>query len=209
MSGDGRSEVAALPGVSRETMAALDQYVGLVRKWNPHINLVSKHSLDDIWRRHVLDSAQLTDVVDISSGRWLDLGSGGGFPGVVLAILFAQTRPRISFYLVESDARKSAFLKAVARELKPSIHVVNARIEEIDSICADIVSARALAPLDKLLPFAERHLAPGGAALFMKGARGDEELARARGDWRFTVDKIQSKTEPSAMIFRIGDLKRA
>lgn len=195
----------AMRDVSRETLDHLEAYAALVRKWNPKINLVSKASLPDLWERHIVDSVQTVRIPNCN-GHWVDLGSGGGFPGIVAAILGIGQEAH--FTLVESDQRKSAFLRTVIRELKLNAKVETARIEEIASLEADILSARALSDLDQLLGFAERHLKPGGSALFPKGAKWREEVAQAKRNWAFTLTPIPSKTDPEAAILKIEDIER-
>lgn len=195
--------------VSRETAARLSAYAGLLRKWNPAINLVARSTLDDLEARHIADSAQLFDLAPPDARHWVDLGSGGGFPGLVIAILAAGRPHGLRVTLIESDQRKAAFLRTVARELGlDNVSVLDTRIEDTPPQRADVLSARALAPLAALLAFTERHLAPGGTALFPKGARADEELDAALASWRFEVQKIPSGTDPQAVILKIGGIAR-
>lgn len=195
--------------VSRETRARLETYADLLRKWSPRINLVSRATLSQLWERHFADSAQLFELAGVSRGRWVDLGSGGGFPGAVVAILAAEVAPELSVTLIESDGRKAAFLRSVSRETGVPFTTLDQRIEEAPPQAADVLSARALAPLTVLLGHAQRHLAPDGIALFPKGARHETELAEARRDWRFAVEQLPSRTEPAAAIYRIGRVARA
>ena len=195
--------------VSRETFARLKTHVALLRKWNPVVNLVSPGSLADVWRRHVLDSAQIWALRPEGAHIWVDLGSGGGFPGLVIAALAAQDQPKMQVHLIESDNRKAAFLATVLRETGLGGRVHAARIEEVNDLRADVVSARALAPLNRLLAHAESLLAPGGTALFPKGASWKTELTQAEKSWTFTVDAVPSKTSPDAAILKIGNIKRA
>ena len=193
--------------VSRETFDRLATYVELVRRWNPKINLVSKGSLQDIWTRHILDSVQVYRCAD-QFDSWVDLGSGGGFPGMVCAIMAIQEAPNAQFTLVESDQRKSAFLRNVARECGANCSVVSRRIEAVDPLNADILSARALADLRLLLSFCDRHLSPSGVALLPKGASWKKELNEAREEWKFDSEPITSLTEPQAVILRIKGVSR-
>ncbi len=165
----GRNRFLAETGVSRETMARLDAYAGLLEKWTPAINLVSKASLRDLWTRHFLDSAQILGLAKTRIGRWVDLGAGGGFPGMVCAIMAAECAPDLRFTFVESDSRKATFLRTVSRETSVPVEIIDERIENIAPLKADVLSARALAPLKVLLEHAERHLAANGQALFPKG----------------------------------------
>jgi 16S rRNA (guanine527-N7)-methyltransferase len=205
----GRAEALAVLNVSRETVSRLDAYAALLEKWNPAINLVAKSTLAELWTRHILDSAQLFDLAPLDAKRWADLGAGGGFPGLVIAILAAEKRPELKIALVESDARKAAFLQAALRETGLAAEVIAERIEKIPPLQADVVSARALAPLPKLLAYAERHLAEGGVALFPKGAGAEAELSESLERWQFSVQKHPSRTDQEAAVLRIGELKRA
>ena len=199
-----------LPGfdVSRETLERLEAYDALLNKWNPAINLVSPATLSQLWTRHFLDSAQHFDLAEGREGLWADLGSGGGFPGLVVAILAKEKRPAQRFVLVESDRRKSTFLMTVARELGLSVEVRAQRIEEVNPLQADILSARALAPLDRLLGFAARHLASSGLAVFPKGASWRDELAEAQKNWSFSVQTYPSLTDPEAAILTFAEVSR-
>ncbi len=194
--------------VSRETSERLEIYAQLLRKWNPRINLVSRNTLDDLETRHIADSMQIFDLAPQGWKHWADLGSGGGFPGLVIAILAAEFSPVAQVTLVESDQRKCAFLRTVIRETGAPATVVAGRIEATAPLSADILSARALADLDTLLGFAERHLCEGGAALFPKGANWKKEVDNARVQWRFDCEARTSKTEPSAVILKIGGITR-
>ncbi len=196
----------AQTGVSRETLSDLEAYADLLRQWNKTINLVSPASLDHLWSRHFLDSAQLLRLVE-PVGRWVDLGSGGGFPGLVIAVL-SKGRADLEVILVESDQRKAAFLRTVIRDLKLNARVVVSRIEDVAPLDAGVLSARALAPLDTLLGFASRHLKPSGIALFPKGEKADEEVADALEHWKFDCEKHRSQTDENATILRIGEITR-
>lgn len=202
------SELSALLTVSRETFEKLSIYKSLLEKWNKSINLVGKSTIDSSWERHFLDSVQLWPVADVFDS-WVDLGSGAGFPGLVLAIIASELRPNAIFHLVESDARKCAFLRNVSRETSVSVQVHNCRIEDLPDIQFDYLSARALAPLTKLLDYAEKIVKPQGKCLFLKGMNCDRELAEAESAWDFTVEKTPSITQENSSILRIGDIKRA
>lgn len=203
------SDPDAWAGVSRETAERLEAYEALIRKWNPRINLVSPATLDALWTRHFADSAQLLRLAPETAAHWADLGSGGGFPGLVIAVLAAESRPGLRVTLVESDQRKAAFLQTAGRLLDLGLDVRAERIEALPPLGADVLSARALAPLDILLRHAERHLAPGGVALFPKGATVAAELARALEHWRFSLQKESSKTDAGGVILIIGGISRA
>lgn len=201
--------MTGVPGVSRETQARLDLYAALLLKWNPRINLVSKKSLDEMWTRHFMDSAQIHRLAPHPVAHWVDLGSGGGFPGLVVAIMgHAAGSPR-RVTLIESDARKAAFLRVVIRETGIRASVIADRIEKVPPQRGDVLSARALTDLSGLLAFAERHMAPEGVALFPKGARWENELAAAESTWRFDHRLVNSETEDGPVIFAITGVSRA
>ncbi len=194
--------------VSRETIARLSAYHDLLTKWNPRINLVSRSTLDQIWSRHFRDSAQLAQLMPKEFVSLADFGSGGGFPGLVLAIIFSETRPGVQVTLVDADQRKCTFLQTVLRNTGVSARVLNARIEDLDPLGADVVTARALAPLTQLLAHAERHLRSNGHAFFLKGARFRTEVEEALATWRFSGEEIPSQTSDEAVVLKIGELAR-
>ena len=194
--------------VSRETEERLNAFTATLRQWNRRINLVAPASLDRLWERHILDSLQLFALRPDRARHWADLGTGGGFPGLVLAIIAADHSPDLRFTLVESDRRKAAFLAAAARAAGVKPRILPERAESIPSLQADVLSARALAPLTHLLAHAHRHLAPDGIALFPKGVRHVEEIDEALADWRFAVQKIPSRTDPSGVLLAIDGVAR-
>lgn len=194
--------------VSRETLADLQQYADLLLKWNPKINLVSKSDAGDLWKRHIWDSVQVFEVSSPVSD-WVDLGSGGGFPALVCAILAKRAQAKTHFTLIESDARKCAFLRTVARTLSLDVTVFAERVEKIDPIGAEIVSARALTALPDLLGYVARHISPTGAAILPKGENWEKEVDQALEIWNFQYQAIPSQTNPDAAILVIKDLARA
>lgn len=193
--------------VSRETIERLKLYVELVEKWNPRINLVSKSSLNDIWTRHIVDSVQIFEY-GAATGSWVDLGSGGGFPGAVVGILAAERDLGLNVTLIESDQRKCAFLRTVARETHVPFTVLSERIDKVPVLKADTISARALADLSTVLGFMELHQKPGGVGLFPKGESWKKEIEVARQQWQFEYEAIRSKTEPKAVIVKISGVSR-
>lgn len=187
--------------VSRETFDRLTALTALLQKWNPVINLVSKSTLPEAWTRHIVDSAQLYRLAPPHVGHWADLGSGGGFPGLVITILSAELDPQRRMTLVESDQRKATFLRQAVRELGlTQTTVLSDRIESVPPLAADVLSARALSALPQLCDFARRHLGPTGLALFPKGAQHREEIAQAELGWRFDLSIFPSDTDPSAVV---------
>lgn len=194
--------------VSRETVAALEVYEALVRRWNPAINLVSMASLVHMRERHTADSVQLMTWCPETARHWVDLGSGGGFPGLVIAILAREIVPDLRVTLVESDARKATFLRQAASELRLPVTVITNRIESLPPLEADVISARALAPLPDLLDYAHRHLRRDGVAIFPKGERYSSELAEARTTWRFAAEEHPSLTDTRSAILVIRKIER-
>lgn len=193
--------------VSRETIERLEIYASLLTKWNQKINLVSRESLKDLWERHFVDSSQLFHVCP-QGGAWLDMGSGGGFPGLVVAILAKGAGSAAEVTLIESDQRKAAFLRSVARETGVTCRIIASRIEAAPPQKAQTVSARALTDLSNLLGFTERHLAPEGTALFPKGRNWKKEVQSASGEWQFDFVPITSWTDPEAAILQIKGVAR-
>lgn len=202
------SEHTALTSVSRETLERLETFANLLRKWNPRINLVSRKTLDDLWARHIIDSKQVYDLAPEDSDHWVDLGSGGGFPGLVVAILAVDVGSPQRVTLVESDSRKCAFLRTVLRETGAKATVLNKRIEKLPGLNANVLSARALADLPKLLEFTVQHLAKDGVALFPKGASWQKELEDAQSQWKFEYQIAKSKTEDGPAILGITGVSR-
>jgi 16S rRNA (guanine527-N7)-methyltransferase len=190
--------------VSRETLEKLQAFESLVSQWSPRINLISSADLKNVWRRHIADSVQLVVLAE-GSDDWADLGSGAGFPGLVVAICSAQKR---HVTMVESDRRKCAFLSTVARQLDLNVKIIGKRIEDTDSLGAAVLSARALAPLTRLLGYADAHMSSDGVALFPKGQSWKNELARAREVWLFDHDVVKSSTDSDAAILKIRNIKR-
>jgi len=198
-------------GVSRETLERLERYADLLIRWTKAVNLVSRDSLHDLWRRHMFDSAQLLPLLpQVAEERRrviLDLGSGAGFPGMVLSVLGAG-----DVHLVESDQRKVLFLREVAREVGSDAHIHGVRVDQLPRFSVDAVTARAFAPLNKLLDEASAFLDPAEATnghapargLFLKGKRVDEELTAALKAWQMEVKKFPSRSDPSGTILLIG-----
>lgn len=191
--------------VSRETLDRLKIYERLLRKWNPRINLVAPDSLSHVGERHFRDSMQLLSFAPEGWKAWVDLGSGGGFPGMVVAI----ANPDKEVILIEADSRKAGFLRTVARETGVDPRIIVERIETVPPLAADVVSARALAPLPRLLAYVNRHLAPDGVALLPKGRNASQEIETALADWRFDCETKASRVDPDSVILKLGGLQRA
>jgi 16S rRNA (guanine527-N7)-methyltransferase len=202
----GPAEFAAASGVSRETLARLKAFVGLLTDWNARHNLVSHASLADVWRRHMWDSAQLAPLLPTASFSLVDLGSGAGFPGLVLAILLREQHCRVVLY--EATRKKAEFLAAVASATDTPVEIRNVRIEAAATEPLDVVTARACAPLDKLLGYVEPFQTAHTTNLFLKGQNAAAELTEAHKSWRMTAHRHQSQTDPSGVILEIRDLAR-
>ncbi len=203
-------EFAKAFDVSRETCAALGRYARLLAHWQRTTNLVSPATLPQLWSRHFADSAQLLRLAP-DARLWLDLGSGGGFPGMVVAILQAEAAD-FRMHLVESNLKKCAFLSEVARDTQAPVDIHPKRIEEFaenaQSLEADVVSARALAPLVRLLALAEPFLRDGTTGLFLKGRDAAAEIEAAKAAWRFEATLHASLTAPDSHIVEVTDVHR-
>lgn len=208
---EGPAEFAAAFRVSPVTLDRLTIYAETLALWQKRINLVAPSTVADVWHRHFADSAQLLDLAPATPGSWVDIGSGAGFPGLVVAILLAdRPRPPVAtrVHLVESDQRKCAFLAEVVRKtalatLVP-VDILCARVEQPATRAmlapADVVSARAVAPLEKLLELASPLLGPSGCGLFLKGRGVEVELAAAARTFEFSYELVPSRTEAEAGI---------
>ncbi|MEJ6403306.1 16S rRNA (guanine(527)-N(7))-methyltransferase RsmG [Yoonia sp. 2307UL14-13] len=189
--------------VSRETLDRLIHFSNAVEKWTKKINLIAPGTIHTLWERHVIDSAQIFAIIPNKPRQWLDIGSGGGFPGLVIAILAKQHMPSMKITLIESDQRKTVFLRSVARDLDLPCSVIAQRIEKVPAINADIVSARALTSLLTIMPLLHRHLEPDGTALLHKGKRYRDEIAVASKSWSFDLEDHPSLTDPDARLLAI------
>lgn len=190
--------------VSRETMAKLEQYESLLIKWNRAINLVSPNTIPNLWSRHLLDSAQIVDFAPELTKNWVDFGSGGGFPGLVVSCL----KPDTHVTCIESDVRKAAFLSTVIRELGLNANVISERIEEVDPLSADVISARAFAPVARLLGYAEPHLKKTGKVILLKGSKHLDEISEAEENWLFNFRIIPSITNQESAVLVLEEISR-
>jgi 16S rRNA (guanine527-N7)-methyltransferase len=195
--------------VPRETIHRLTRYAEILEHWHKRTNLVSPSTLPVLWSRHFADSAQLCGLAP-KARLWLDLGSGAGFPGLVVAVIQAG-RPDFHMHLVESNRKKCAFLAEVARETKASVDIHAMRIEELaecaQSLKPDVVSARALAPLPRLFELAAPFFGEGTKGLFPKGREAEAEIEATRKDWEFDFRLIPSLTSPDSQIVEVTELR--
>jgi 16S rRNA (guanine527-N7)-methyltransferase len=197
----GPSELRNETHVSRETLDRLTAYVNLLAEWNQRINLVAPSTIADAWRRHILDSAQLAPLIPSGTQTIVDLGSGAGFPGLVLAITLGG--PRV--HLVESTQKKCRFLEAVVAATGANAEVHAVRAEDM-RLKADVVTARAVAPLDRLLALAYPFFRPGTVGLFLKGKALNDELTPATKSWTLAATPIPSRSDPSGFVLRVTGL---
>jgi 16S rRNA (guanine527-N7)-methyltransferase len=198
-------EAARLLNVSRETLDRLQAYVDLLQKWQRRINLVSAGTLPAVWQRHILDSGQLVRYLPANAADIVDLGSGAGLPGLILAIV--ADRP---VHLIESDARKCAFLLEAARVTGAPVKIHRSRAEGLTPWLADVLTARALAPLPRLLElgagFIDRDRT---VCLFLKGREAEQELTDSAKHWKMRAERFASLSDPSGSILRLSGVQRS
>jgi 16S rRNA (guanine527-N7)-methyltransferase len=202
----GPAEFQAVSSVSRETLGRLKLFVGLLTEWNARVNLVSASSLADVWRRHVWDSAQLLPLIPEEAKSLVDLGSGAGFPGLVLAALLRE-RPGFRTVLYEATTKKCRFLEAAAERMGVAAEVRNARMEDAKPEAFDLVTARACAPLTQLLAYALAFQAKNTRCLFLKGQSVEVELTDAHISWTMAAKRHPSRSDPSGVILEIRELR--
>ena len=187
---------------SHEAVDKLKCYERLLREWNEKFNLIAPSTVPQIWERHFRDSAQLFPLLPPSAQRLVDMGSGAGFPALVLAIMGAP-----DVHVIESTGKKARFLETVAKELDLPVTVHNERIEAVRGLKADVVTARALTALPDLLSLAKPFMGAHSVALFLKGEKAEGELTQAHKYWTFNCTKTPSVTSPSGVILQIRALK--
>ena len=198
-----KNEFVKSLNVSRETLNGFYEYKTLLCKWNEKINLVSKHTLINVWERHFLDSGQIIIDVDASGKRWVDVGSGAGFPGLVVALLLRDRKVDCDLVLVEKHPKKVFFLKEVIRKLNLSVEVVNDNIYTLEPLNADILTARAFSELNNLMEIAFRHRKKEGICLFLKGENYKIELDKTLNNWFFDYDIVGSLSSSSGNIIKV------
>lgn len=195
------SEAVRLCGVSRETSNRIRVFIATLDAWRGRLNLIGRNEGRHLWRRHVFDSLQLVPHLPQAARSFVDLGTGAGFPGVVLACALYERPERIRIAMVEKSPRKAEFLNAVSRATGVAFDVLPVRAEETQPPQRfDILTARALAPLDRLLGYASNWLAPDGVALFLKGKETSEELTRASESWTFHATERPSLTSAEGRL---------
>ena len=198
-----KNEFVKSLNVSRETLNSFYEYETLLSKWNEKINLVSKNTLVDIWERHFLDSGQIIKHVEASGKRWVDVGSGAGFPGLVVALLLRDRKIDCDLVLVEKNPKKGFFLNEVIRKLNLSVEVVNDNIDTLEPLNADILTARAFSELNNLIEIAFHHRKKEGICLFLKGENYRIELDKTLNYWFFDYDIVDSVSSSSGKIIRV------
>ncbi len=189
--------------VSRETQKSFCEYETLISKWSKKINLVSKSTLTDIWERHFLDSAQIINHVDASRKKWVDVGTGAGFPGLVVALLLRDRKIDFDMILVEKNKKKVFFLNEIIRKLDLNAKVVNESIDAIEPLNADILIARAFSELRYLIELGHQHLKEEGVCLFLKGENYRYEIDKTLNYWFFDYDIIDSLSNSYGKIIRV------
>lgn len=202
----GPYEFQAASNVSRETLGRLKLFAGLLEDWNARLNLVSVSSLADVWRRHIWDSAQLVDLIPPATASLVDLGSGAGFPGLILAILLRE-RSAVRTVLYEATTKKCSFLNEAAVCTGAPVEIRNGRIENADREPFDILTARACAPLEKLLGYAQTFQGPETVNLFLKGQSVAVELTEAGKSWNMKATRHPSRSDPSGVILEVRELR--
>ena len=198
-----RNEFIKSLNVSRETLKGFYEYKALLSKWNEKINLVSKNTLVDIWERHFLDSGQIIKHVEASGKKWVDVGSGAGFPGLVVALLLRDRKIDCNLVLVEKNPKKFFFLNEVIRKLNLNVEVLNDNIYTLEPLNADILTARAFSELNNLIEISFRHRKKEGLCLFLKGENYRFELDKTLNYWFFDYDVFDSLSSSSGKIIRV------
>jgi 16S rRNA (guanine527-N7)-methyltransferase len=204
----GPEDFAALAGVSRETLSRLKLFVSLLTEWNSRLNLVSAGSLEDVWRRHVWDSAQLAPLIPAKAESLVDLGTGAGFPGLVLALILRE-RGNFRTALYEATTKKCSFLAEAASRTGATVEIRNGRIEKADREPFDIVTSRACAPMMKLLAYAQPFQGRATINLFLKGQSVGAELTEARKSWKMKLLEHPSRSDPTGVILEVQELRHA
>ena len=194
-------------GVSRETCEKLHCYYGLLLEWNKKINLVSRKSIYSSWPRHFLDSAQLWRFAQKHTQRWLDFGSGAGFPGLVIGVVAQELKPKTEVILVEKNKKKVLFLKDVAQKLSLNVTILWGKVEEIEPLKADVISSRAFGPLRLLIEISYMHKNSRTISIFPKGKSFEREIQDSLKQWKFDVNKVDNILEKNSSILEIRNIE--
>lgn len=195
--------------VSRETFERLKTYEKSLHEWQKRFNLVSNASLEHAWERHFLDSAQLFKLIPDGTRTLVDFGSGAGFPGMVLAIMAAEKTPYLNFRLVESIGKKTLYLNEVKKIAGlNNVEIVNDRIENIETMAADVITSRAMCSLKELLKYARKFAGPQTVGIFPKGKKYSEEISEARKEWSFDCRIVPSEVSEEGVVLVITKIKK-
>ncbi len=203
----GPQDFAAALSVPAPVLEKLERYAATLIQWRARMNLVGRSTLPELWQRHMLDSAQLVELIPSGVRTAVDLGSGAGFPGLVVAIIAAPTHPALRLHLIESDRRRAAFLAQVIGDTGAPAEVHAVAIEKAPALAPEIIMARACAPLSRLLSYAARFWQPHTTGLFLKGQDVEEELTEARKSWRLDFELIPSRSHTSGKILKVSGLE--
>lgn len=192
--------------VSPEVVEKLDAYVSLLNEWQRKMNLISSNTLSIVWTRHILDSAQVYKYIEPQDKVIMDFGSGAGFPALVLSIM--DQNQQLDIHLVESDGKKCQFLDAVKEKCKLNVTIHNERIENLPHLSVNIITARALAALDKLISYASPFMTWETRCIFLKGKKASEEINEAKKKWMFDLEKHQSVSSDEGQILILSKVKK-
>ena len=196
--------------VSRETIEKLKNFVEILKEWNSRMNLVSKNSLEDVWQRYILDSLQLIEYLPHNLQHLVDIGSGAGFPGIVLAIVMMEKFPAAKITLVESITKKTVYLNDVCQKLGlENTDVINNRVENIVFKDVDVVTARAVAALDVLCGYAYKIIGIKGSALWLKGKTYEQEHEVARKNWHYAMKIYPNRYSDDGVVMELRDLRKS
>jgi 16S rRNA (guanine527-N7)-methyltransferase len=203
----GPEDFARLTGADADVLERLSKYETILKVWNAHTNLIAPSTVDAIWERHFWDSAQILPLIPETAKTIVDIGAGAGFPGLVLAAMLSG-KSNATIHLIDATQKKCRFLTEAAEAMGVKVQIHWGRAESLSPLNADVVAARAVAALDSLFGFVERHLKPDGLALLLKGARANEELTAARRAWDFAVNKVPSRSDSAGMVLCVTGLRR-
>ena len=192
--------------VSRETCDLLSVYYDMLISWNKKINLVSRKSINTSWSRHFLDSAQLWLYLPKKADKWLDFGSGAGFPGLVIAFISRELKPHLKIVLVEKNKKKSLFLSEVVNKIGLNVEILSENVESIKPQKADVITSRAFGKLDHLLTISYKHQNKDTTALFPKGISFTEEIIISKKNWSYELEKIKNIIDKNSFILKIRKL---